>query len=204
MHAGSWFNEFLHVNRENLGMIVPCPGDLSRMNWGANPIEILMIDASKAWFLNRWIVGKMFPRLIPGISVVIQQDYCHFVEYWCALTMEYYADFFMPLDFVYGASGVFLNVKSITELQAAFDIETLPHAEKQRLMESAIAKAPPSAAEVLKTAYAKMMIDLGDPFEARKIIDSVNTSKLTEDSIDDFSAIAKSCVVSVNRILAAA
>lgn len=203
VHAGSWFPDFLKLNRDNLDLIVSCPGDLSQMRWGAKPIEILMVDASKAWFLNHWIVSRMFPRLIPGQSVVIQQDYCNYYEYWCALTMEHYADRFEPLDFIYGASGVFLNTKPISEGEAAQDLSQLAPAQKRRLMEQAVEKAPRSAREVVKTAYAHMLVDIGEREEARRVIESVDTSKLTDDAARDFSGIATSCVGSVRQMLSA-
>lgn len=204
LHAGSWFADFLSVNRGALDSIVPCPGDLLKMNWGAKPIEILMIDAAKTWPLNHFVVSRMFPRLIPGRSVVVQQDYMHFVEYWIAITMEYFADYFQPLDFVYGASGLFLATKPISEEAAAFDLSTLPPQEKLRLMDQAIAKAAPSGKEVLKTAKAKLMIDLGMTSAAESLLATVNVGKLSAESYDDFSGIAESCVAGARASLAQA
>lgn len=204
IHAGSWFAEFLSVNQDELGYIVPCPGDLLKMNWGHKPIEILMIDAAKAWPLNHFVISRMFPRLIPGRSVVIQQDYMHYVEYWIAIAMEYFADYFKPLDFVYGASGLFLATKQIPEEAAAFDLSTLPAQEKIRLMDQAIAKARTSGAEVLKTAKAKLLLDLGLVADAQALIEIVRTGKLSDESYDDFSGIAESCVASVRACIAGA
>jgi hypothetical protein len=204
IHAGSWFAEFLAVNQDELAYIAPCPGDLLKMSWGAKPIEILMIDAAKTWSLNHFVVSRMFPRLIPGRSVVVQQDYMHFVEYWIAITMEYFADYFQPLDFVYGASGLFLATKAVPEEAAAFDLSTLPAREKIRLMDQAISKAPPSGAEVLKTAKAKLLADLGWASEAQALLATVRTDKIAPESYDDFSTIAESCVASVRVAIAQA
>ncbi|QGM96095.1 class I SAM-dependent methyltransferase [Methylocystis parvus] len=204
IHAGSWFEEFLTLNRGELDYIVPCPGDLLKMNWGAKPIEILMIDAAKAWPLNHFVVSRMFPRLIPGRSVVVQQDYMHFVEYWVAITMEYFADYFQPLDFVFGASGLFLTTKAIPEEAAAFDLSTLSPAEKIRLMDQAISKAAPSGAEVLKTAKAKLLVDLGMSAQAEALISTVNVERLSAESYDDFSGIAQSCVAGLRAVIAQA
>jgi hypothetical protein len=204
IHAGSWFAEFVDVNRDELNYIVPCPGDLLKLNWGDNPIEILMVDAAKAWPLNHFVVSRMFPRLMPGRSVVIQQDYMHYHEYWIALTMEHYSDFFEPLDFVYGASGIFLNTKQIPPEAAAFDLSTLSPHEKLELMDRAIAKAPPSGAEVVKTAKAKLLLDLGEIDAAKNMLGSVTTEKRSAESFDDFSGIAESCVASVRACIAAA
>ena len=64
-------------------------GDILQIGWPGEPIEILFIDISKHWLINDMLMTDFFPRLIPGRSVVIQQD---FVFEWCpwlALTMEY-------------------------------------------------------------------------------------------------------------------
>ena len=53
-------------------------GNLLALDWTGGPIEILFIDLAKSWDLNRWVLTKTFPRLIPGHSVVIQQDWVHF------------------------------------------------------------------------------------------------------------------------------
>lgn len=195
LHSGSWFPEFLDLNQDHLDYIVPCPGDLQKMNWGKNPIEILMVDAAKTWSLNHFVVSRMFPRLIPGKSVVVQQDYMHYAEYWIAITMEYYSDFFEPLDFVYGASGVFLATRTLSVEQAAFDLSGLPPADMKRLMDQAIEKAPCAGKEVVKTAKAKMLLDMGEYKEAKRMIDSVSTQKLTDISYGDFSGIAGGCVL---------
>ena len=201
IHAGSWFDEFLAVNQDELAYIVPCPGDLLKMNWGTTPIEILMIDAAKSWLLNHFVISRMFPRLIPGQSVVVQQDYMHYNEYWVAITMEYFDDYFKPLDFVYGASGLFLATKAIPEEVAAYDLSKLQPNEKLRLMDQAISKAKPSGAEVLKTAKAKLLLDLGLGPQAEALLSTVRLEKLSAESLDDFSGIAKSCVASVRAAM---
>lgn len=201
IHAGSWFTEFVDLNRDELDYIAPCPGDLLRMNWGDRPIEILMIDAAKAWPLNHFVVSRMFPRLIPGRSVVIQQDYMHYNEYWVAITMEHFSRHFEPLEFIYGASGLFLVTEAIPEAAAAFDLSTLSPDEKVELMDRAIAKAPPSGAEVLKTAKAKLLVDLGRLSEAKALLAVVVTDRLSAESFDDFSGIAASCATTMRALL---
>jgi hypothetical protein len=200
VHAGSWFPEFLDVNREGLDMIAPMPGDLLNMSWGHKPIEILMIDAAKSWDLNRWIVRNMFPRLIPGQSVVIQQDYCHFFEYWCAITMEYFADRFEALDFVFSCSGVFRSLAPIHESEAALDIS---EAEQCRLMDQAIERRPPSVAAALTLAKARMLLDHGRVADAKTTL-ATFSPVVGEDPEHDFSDIAKNDERAVAELIAAA
>lgn len=197
IHAGSWFPEFLDLNKADLDLIVPCPGDLLAMNWGAKPIEILMVDAAKTWALNQFVVTRMFPALIPGQSVVVQQDYFNFAEYWIAITMEYFADYFEPLDAIYGASATFRTLREIPPEAASFDLASLPASEKVRLMDQAIGKARDSSAEVLKTAKATLLIDLGELDAARETLATVRTNMEGDRSPHDFSGIAAGCAPQV-------
>ncbi len=197
VHAGSWFPEFLDLNRDRLDMIAPMPGDLLNMSWGNKPIEILVVDAAKSWDLNCWIVRNMFPRLIPGQSVVIQQDYCHFAEYWCAITMEHFSDRFEALDFVYSCSGVFRCVAPIHESEVALDIS---EAEQCRLIDQAIDCRPPSVAACLTTAKAHMLLEHGRVAEAKAAL-STFSPVAGRDPEHDFSGIATSDAQAVAELI---
>lgn len=191
VHAGSIFNEFLSLNSDRLDLIVPCPGDLLQMRWGSKPIEILHIDAAKSWDLNKWIVSKMFPALIPGKSIVLQQDYVHFNEYWVAITMEFFSDRFEHLHTIFGGTAAFICTKGITAEEASKDLSKLHLDEKKEIFLRALSKAPISAQEVMKVGLAKMMLDNGEFDEAEAILETVRLD-VTDQPELNFSGIAKS------------
>lgn len=203
-HAGSWFPDFLAINRDRLDAIVPCPGDLLRMSWDARPVEILMIDAAKTWELNAWIVEHFFPCLIPGKSVVIQQDHAHFVEYWVSITMEWFSDYFEYIDTIYSSSAYYLCRKPITPEEARVDLNALPFEEKERLMQAAIARARPSLRPVLDGAYAKLLLDEGRTEQARTLIEGIDVARHSEEPAYDFSNIARSDRDMLRSLLAVA
>jgi hypothetical protein len=136
-------------------------------------------------------VEHFFPSLIPGKSIVIQQDQAHFVEYWVSITMEYYADHFEYIDTIYSSSAYYLCKSRISPEEARFDLQSLPFEEKERLMLAAIRKAKPSLEPVLQGAYAKLLIDHGRPDKARQVIDGMDVSVRSEDPAYDFSSIAR-------------
>jgi hypothetical protein len=70
-------------------------GDVRSWPWKSGPVEILFVDIAKHWTVCDWVTWQYFPSLIPGKSVVIQQDclYHHWVG-WLHVTMEFYADYF--------------------------------------------------------------------------------------------------------------
>ena len=49
---------------------------------------MLFVDIAKTWALNDVVIEQFFPRLIPGRSVVVQQDYAFAFRPWVAITME--------------------------------------------------------------------------------------------------------------------
>ncbi len=68
-------------------------GDIVTTEWPAtHPIEILFIDVAKTWEINDFLLHTFFPRLIPGVSTVIQQDYHWPHTPWLSITMELLKD----------------------------------------------------------------------------------------------------------------
>ena len=112
-------------------------GDITSVPWNGKPIEILFVDCAKGWIVCDFITYHFFKSLIPGHSIVIQQDYiwdCW--NAWIHITMEYYADYFRLLAHTSVNSVVFLYKRQIPSLQphliGSMDAET-----KVRLMRRA-------------------------------------------------------------------
>ncbi|HEY2800043.1 MAG TPA: class I SAM-dependent methyltransferase [Chthoniobacterales bacterium] len=61
------YREIVHLHQQ----------DLMSYNPSREPIELLFIDAMKSWPLAQKIVTSFFPRLIPGVSIVVQQDFAY-------------------------------------------------------------------------------------------------------------------------------
>lgn len=62
-------------------------GDIGRQVWSGAPLEILAIDAGKTPALTDHIAAEFFPCLVPGVSVVIHQDFLHATQPWLVLQM---------------------------------------------------------------------------------------------------------------------
>lgn len=77
--------------------IVACPGDLQSVPPPAEPIELLFVDAMKTWDVANAILAGYFPRLIPGVSLVVHQDFAHFYTGWIALVMYRLRDVLRPV-----------------------------------------------------------------------------------------------------------
>jgi len=197
----SVFPVYVSILRDHFDKIVPVPGDLLKMRWTAEAIEILFVDVAKSWSLNNWVVSQTFPCLTPGKSIIIQQDYVHFVEWWLQVVMEYYSDRFELLEVIFGASAIFRSIAPISREEARRDLSTLSLSEKIRLMERAAEKVPASAAEVLKCGRAKCLIDHGEYREAGDILKTVITSQLADDPALNFAGIAQDNLQKVEDLL---
>jgi hypothetical protein len=108
------------------------PGDLSAIGWSGGPIEFLFIDAMKSWQLANSIIHDFYPSLIPGSSVVIQQDFRHFYAYWIHLITYRFREYFHPVyDIPYAGSLVFKYVKQIPDplLRGVYDLSSFSNDE---------------------------------------------------------------------------
>jgi predicted O-methyltransferase YrrM len=118
-------------------------GDFNTVEWQREPIEILMVDIAKSESLSKQVVKVFFPDLIPGESLVIQQDYHHPWLPHIHVVMEYLADYFELVVPRVDDSAVFLYRKEIPA-------DVLHHAathdftseEQVELMDRAISRLP--------------------------------------------------------------
>jgi len=93
-------------------------GDLLAQSWSGQPVEILFLDICKSPALHDHATRLWFPRLIPGRSIVVQQDYGWRHYPWGNVMMEAFADHFTVLDDLPVASRAYLCTKGITQRQA--------------------------------------------------------------------------------------
>jgi len=102
-HLAPWKGRFtLHV------------GDIAGTRWTDGPIEILSVDAAKGSALADHIAGQFFPALVPGRSILVQQDYLMAVQPWLCAQMVALRSQFLPLAHVPKVGLVFLCVAPVT------------------------------------------------------------------------------------------
>jgi SAM-dependent methyltransferase len=139
-------------------------GDVRSWPWRGGPIEILFVDIAKHWTLCDWVTWQFFPMLIPGKSVVIQQDYLYPTwTAWLHITMEFYSDYFEYVCDTGVNSVVFLNTRRIPDdVLRERTIESLTTAEKIDLMDRAAARFSGAQAELLRSAKQHFLELLGE------------------------------------------
>lgn len=83
-------------------------GEIETLGWDGGDIEILVMDASKEAAKMDRMAETFLPHLIPGRSLVVQQDFLHWSQPWVPVQMELLSGCFQPLAQVPRDSMVFL------------------------------------------------------------------------------------------------
>lgn len=110
--------DLLPVVRRNLtpwaSQVTLHVGDIGEMRWTGGPVEILSVDAAKGSAMADHIAAEFFPALVPGRSILIQQDYLMAVQPWLCAQMVGLREQFLPLGHVPKVGMVFLCVAPLT------------------------------------------------------------------------------------------
>lgn len=117
-----------------------CAGDITAEVWDGGPIEILFLDVLKTQELNDVVLSRFLPSLVPGRSVLVQQDYVHGMLPWIHVTMELLGDAVERVGDVAG-SRVYAVTGEITaeRLERMLPLSERVSAARQReLMEQAV------------------------------------------------------------------
>jgi SAM-dependent methyltransferase len=132
-------------------------GDVRDHEWTCGPIEILFLDMAKHWRTCDWVTWQFFPSLIPGRSIVVQQDYLYsqFVA-WLHVTMEFYADYFEYVCDTEVNSMAFLNTRKIpASVLRRNTVESLTFEEKMELIDRAAARFDGAKRDFILSAKAQ-------------------------------------------------
>lgn len=104
----SFLDEFKHRTSPWQQYVRSCPGDLAKVGWSGSSIEFLLIDAMKSWEAAIGVVQNFFPALIPGVSLILHQDFAHWYTAWIHPIQYRFRDYFEPkYDIPLSSSVVF-------------------------------------------------------------------------------------------------
>jgi SAM-dependent methyltransferase len=141
------------------GLVEVHGGDIEQQRWTGGPIEILFVDVAKHWTTCDWVTRELFGHLIPGRSIVVQQDYLYDTwTAWLHVTMEYYAEYFEYVCDTGVNSVVFRHTKAIPpEVLQTHTVARLSRDEKVALMDRAAGRFPPAQRELLRSAKRQFL-----------------------------------------------
>jgi len=161
----SFLDEYLRRIHPWSDLIKVYPGDLTQIGWERRPIEFLFVDAMKSWELANGILRDFFPSLIPGLSLVVHQDFAHFYQVWIHLTMYRLREYFTPLEnhpFLW-SSVVFRYVKAIPEemLNISYSLASFSEEEAEAAFEYSMSVTPKQTQPNIAAAKVMYLIQAG-------------------------------------------
>jgi hypothetical protein len=169
----SYFDIFQQQTAKYCDLIKVFRGDICQYSLLDKPIEILFIDVAKTLEINKHLAREFFPALIPGKSLVIQQDFYHLWHPYIHVTMEYLRDYFEILD------PLVRHQSRLYQLQSPIPTEHLDRitrydfslAERTKLLARSAESSPSPTKEMLEAIELFEILLSGDKqlFQTRQI-----------------------------------
>ncbi|MDQ6869947.1 MAG: class I SAM-dependent methyltransferase [Pseudomonadota bacterium] len=153
--------------------IMVYPGDIMKKQWNSRPIEILFLDICKSKTILQHILSTFYPSLIPGISVVLHQDYHHPLLPFIHVAQERLAPYFQIVEAKADDTAAFLITDRIPEKVlnevAQYDFTA---AEEFKLMDQAIERLAGQNRH-LKVAKCQLLRQRGRVAEGRELLEEL-------------------------------
>jgi hypothetical protein len=161
-------------------------GDLLDARWDAGaPIEVLFVDVAKTWGLNDHVMREFFPSLVPGRSIVVQQDYVHEWLPWIHIAMELLADHFELIEEVPGSpSVVFACTRPVRPRDLPTALRDLPPGRLEELFDRAVGRFEGEDRLILECARAVLLSDLYGRERAIAHLECIGESEASGPRID--------------------
>jgi len=175
-------------------------GDLTTMTWEKEkPIEFLLVDAIKNWDLTNHIIQQFFPALIPNVSLIQHQDFCHYNCSWIHLIMYRFRDYFEPILYVPNGSVIFRNIKSIPEeyYHQTYSFTDFSSVEINQAFAYSSSIVPSKGKANIMASKIMLYIHSGDLKTAKKELDMIEERNLY--SFDSDLSIIKNILNSTNK-----
>lgn len=126
----------------------------------ASPIEILFLDVLKLPEISRFAIRQFFPRLIPGRSIVIQQDYFIDLLPFIRTDQEFFAEYFTYIGEVC-STALFLCIKAIPESEIERLEAGISSEEQERMASVAMQRsADPARRYMMAISKVRLMRQL--------------------------------------------
>lgn len=137
-------------------------GDFLEAHWSGGPIELILVDIAKSQQLWARFLEQMFPSLVPGVSMVVHQDYHHISLPHIHVVMEFLHPCFELVVPRVDSSAVFLMTKPIPSAMLEKAIRYDFSAEEcESLMDAAIARIPPAQQFLVRCAKVVLLAGSG-------------------------------------------
>ncbi|MFO0831367.1 MAG: hypothetical protein U0637_05925 [Phycisphaerales bacterium] len=170
----SFLDLFERLTSEVRGVTAVHAGDFLAERWTGGPVEVLFVDLAKNWELERHCSATFYPSLIPGRSLLIQQDYFHVWCPWIHLRMDLIRDYVDFAAYVPSGTAVFRVRDSIPRNLAELDLRAhMSVPDQVTKLERAAGAHTGDAWGFVTLARAVLLVHHGMLDEAERVISSV-------------------------------
>jgi len=138
-------------------------GDITELGWSGGPIDILFLDVLKSWEINDAVLRDFFPSLVPGRSIIVQQDYGYGDTPWIPITMELLRDSVVLLDWMEWGSHVFFVERELPVEVLQDGISGLDVDARLELIDQAAARAEGWVRGMLEISRAILVAERDGP-----------------------------------------
>lgn len=149
-------------------------GDIRDLTWTDEPIDVLFLDIVKSWEINDVVTDQLLPALVPGRSVIVQQDYLWGEGPWTHIMMELLHDSVRRLDAMPNGSVAYLLVTPVPDAVIGLRLrEALTGGRMRQLMDRAVQRWIGEDRDMLLLARAVLEAELGRPELTTELIADV-------------------------------
>lgn len=135
-----------------------CSCNLASFAWTSGPIEFLLVDAMKSWPLANAIARTFFPHLIPGLSLVVHQDFSHYYTSWIHLQMYRLRRYFEPVaDLDSSCSLVFRLTRPLPDRLLESELAFADYSEEEIEAAFALSRSQVASAKHPAIEAARLM-----------------------------------------------
>lgn len=138
-------------------------GDVKLHKWTSGAIEVLFIDVCKTLEINSFIFENFFSSLIPGVSIIVQQDFHHIYHPYIHVTLQAIKNHLMLMSSKVGASRVYRYVDHVPEELMKkvinYDFDLL---ERIELFNNLINESPSAEKPLLHVAFVNELKKSGE------------------------------------------
>jgi hypothetical protein len=161
--VGASFRAAFDRNMAAFGTVEVREGDICSLGWTGEPIELLFLDIVKTHEVNDIVLAQFFPCLIPGWSVVVQQDYHWGYAPWIHMTMELFADYFEIIDWMPNGSVVYLLTAAPPAELYGTRIRQFDRQRQVDLMDAAVSRWSGDERGMVELARVMLIAELDGP-----------------------------------------
>lgn len=191
---------FLDQTRDVADLVVPHKGNFEEARWTEGEIDLLFIDIAKTPALNRVVLERFLPSVVPGEGLMVQQDFHNPDNPWIQTSLGHLVDYLDIIEPRADDSALFRLRKPIPTdvLREAGRYEDLGDQERLDRLDRLIRvfRSPDFAERYLELIRARLVIESGRREPGLEILESARQRVGPTPGPEDFFWVRR-----VNKVL---